>query len=247
MFPQQAVILAAGNGSRMGALTSDRPKPMLTVGRRTLIDRTINALHCAGIRDITVVAGYQRDVLRAHLDGRVRFVENPHYRETNSMYSLWLAAAHLKAGAVILNGDVLFPFAMLERLLQSPSPDALLYDSTSTLDPETMKVKLHGPFVMGLSKDLPADEAAGENVGIVKIGADGARRLVPTLDRLVFAGALTAWAPRAFADLAQQHPMGAIDAAGLPWTEIDTPDDLERARRMVLPAVNALEAARLCA
>ena len=80
MFPQHAVILAAGNGSRMGALTSDRPKPMLAVGRHTLIDRAIGALQCAGIRDITVVAGYHREGLRAHLDGRVRFVDNPHFR-----------------------------------------------------------------------------------------------------------------------------------------------------------------------
>lgn len=247
MFPEHAVILAAGNGSRMGALTSDRPKPMLPVGRRTLIERAIAALECAGIRDITVVAGYQQHVLRAHLDGRVRFVENPHYRETNSLYSLWLAAAHLTGGAVILNSDVLFPFAMLDRLLRAPLADALLYDRGSVLDPETMKVKLHGPLVIGMSKDFPVDEADGENVGIVKVGAEGARALMAILDRLVIGGAHTAWAPQAFAELARRRPLGAIDVAGLPWTEIDTPDDLERARLQVVPAISALEAARLCA
>lgn len=247
MYPERAVILAAGNGSRMGALTSDRPKPMLTVGRRTLIDRSIAALECAGIRDITVVAGYQQQVLRGHLEGRVRFVENPHYRQTNSLYSLWLAAAHLTGGALILNSDVLFPFAMLDRLLDAPIPDALLYDSASALDPETMKVKLHGPLVIGMSKDLPPDEADGENVGIVKIGAEGARHLLPILDRLALGGAEGGWAPQAFAELARRRPLGAIDAAGLPWTEIDTPDDLERARLQTLVAINEFEAARLCA
>lgn len=247
MLPQHAVILAAGNGSRMGTLTVDRPKPMLAVGRRTLIDRAIDALQCSGIRDITVVAGYRGEVLRAHLDGRVRIVNNPHYRATNSLYSLWLAAAHLTGGALILNSDVLFPSAMLDRLLGSPVPDALLFDSSSELDPEVMKVKLHGPFVIGLSKDLPPDEAGGENVGIVKISAEGAKRLVPILDRLVLGGAQTAWAPRAFAELARQQPVGAIDVAGLPWTEVDTPEDLERARLRVLPAVNALEARQVCA
>ena len=86
---------------------------------------------------------------------------------------------------MILNSDVLFPFVMLDRLLRSPVPDALLFDSTSVLDREVMKVKLHGPFVIGLSKDLPADEANGENVGIVKVSADGAKRLVPILEGLL--------------------------------------------------------------
>lgn len=247
MSVERAVILAAGNGSRMGALTADRPKPMLPVGRRTIIERTVGALERAGIRETTVVVGYQKDALRAHLAGRVRFVENRFYRETNSLYSLWLAAAYLSDGAVILNSDVLFAYPMLERLLRAPAPDALLFDSRSTLDDEAMKVRLQGPFVVGLGKDMPSDEADGENVGIVKVGRHGAKRLVAVLDRLIMAGEKVAWAPRAFLGLAQQWPLAAIDVAGLPWTDIDTPADLEFAQREIAPAVGALNARRLCA
>src|SRR5215510_12007435 len=101
--PSRAIILAAGNGTRMGRLTADRPKAMLEVSGQTLIERSLDALALYGIADVTLVVGYQQARLREHLGGRVRFVENARYRETNSLYSLSLAREQLLDGALIMN------------------------------------------------------------------------------------------------------------------------------------------------
>ena len=77
MSASRAVILAAGNGKRMGRLTVDRPKTMLDVDGRPLIDRELDALAACGVFDVTIVVGYQHERLRDHLRSRVRFIENP--------------------------------------------------------------------------------------------------------------------------------------------------------------------------
>jgi L-glutamine-phosphate cytidylyltransferase len=233
MSPSRAIILAAGNGSRMGQLTADRPKTMLEVEGRSLIDHALDALGACGIRDVTIVIGHQGQRLREHLGGRVRFVDNVRYRETNSLYSLSLARDVLRHGAVVLNSDVLVSPALVARLVEARVADAALVDSSSTLADEEMKVKIWNGFAMDFSKQLPPWEAHAENVGLLKFGAAGGRRLVAHIDALVAGGHENTWAPKAFAALAREWPIRAIDTGGLPWTEIDFPADLERARDMV--------------
>ena len=233
MLPSRAIILAAGNGSRMGQLTADRPKTMLEVAGRSLIDRALDALGACGIRDVTLVVGYQRERLRQHLGDRVRFIDNARYRETNSLYSLSLARDVLARGALVLNSDVLVTPELVARLVEARVADAALVDSRSTLADEEMKVKIWNGFAIDFSKQLPPWEAHAENVGVLTFGAAGGRRLIAHIDALLAAGDENSWAPKAFAALAREWPIRAIDTGGLPWTEIDFPADLERAREMI--------------
>jgi choline kinase len=82
------------------------------------------------------------------------------------------------------------------------------------------------------------DDADGENLGIVKFGPQGATELVEIMDRLVAAGGLREWAPRAFDAFAQVRPLHAIGTRGFPWIEIDFPEDYQRAVREVLPQID---------
>ena len=233
MSASRAVILAAGNGKRMGRLTVDRPKTMLDVEGRALIDRELDALAACGIFDVTIVVGYQHERLRDHLGSRVRFIENARYNETNSLYSLWLARETLKDGAVVMNSDILVSQPLMAKLIDAAVEDAVLVDTDSTLAEEEMKVKIWHGFAIDFSKELAPWDADGENVGILKFGPRGGRRLVEHLDALIAAGEVNAWAPRAFKAVAREWPLRAIATDGLPWTEIDFPEDLERARQMV--------------
>jgi L-glutamine-phosphate cytidylyltransferase len=237
MLPTRALILAAGYGSRMGDLTADRPKAMLDVDGRSLIEHQLDALASYGVRDVTVVVGYQAQRMREHLGKRVTFVENKRYRETNSVYSLWLARDVLRRGAMVMNSDLLVSQELFGRLVMAPVEDAVLVDRTSEMDEEEMKVKIWQGFAVDFGKDLPASDAHAENVGILKFGAEGGRRLVEHLDALIGGGLVNAWAPRAFRALASAWPLRAIDTAGLPWTEIDFPEDLARAREVIAPAI----------
>jgi choline kinase len=165
----------------MGPLTADRPKCLLDVYGQPSIDRQVTSLRACGVRHITVVVGYRGAQIKTYLSDRVRYVENVRYRDTNSLYSLWLARDALVRGALVLNADVLAPTLLIDRLLRSPAEDAVLVALGRELGPEEMKVKLQSDLVVDFGKDLAPADTDGENVGIAKFGAEGGRRLLTHL------------------------------------------------------------------
>ena len=239
----RGVILAAGRGSRLNGVASDSPKCLVEAGGITLVERQIGALRRAGIDEITVVVGCQADRVRRACGHGVTYVENPQYAQTNSMYSLWLARPLLYEGFVVLNCDVLFHPVLLDDLLTAHHGNALLLAYREADQPlfgdEEMKVKVRCGRVTDMSKTMDPAEADGENLGIVKFGPEGAAALVDIMDRLIDAGGVRDWAPRAFAEFARTYSLHAIGTRGLPWIEIDFPEDYERAVRDVLPLIDA--------
>jgi len=236
----KAIILAAGKGTRLDG-AAVKPKCLVEVGGSTLLNRQIETLRASGVRDIVVVIGFGGDSIREHCDNEVSFVENVDFAQTSSLYSLWLAREHLSGGFVVLNSDVLFHPQMLADLLESNHPDALLISDTdlNPMGDEEMKIKLRDRFVVDISKTMNPLHADGENVGIVKFGPAGAKVLVEYMDELIANGAKKDWAPRAFLEYARHHPLHALSTGGLPWIEIDFPEDYRRAVDVVLPQIES--------
>ena len=238
----KAIILGAGKGTRVeGAAV--KPKCLVEIGGATLLQRQIEALRSADIKKIVVVIGFGGDSIREECGSDISFVENIHFAETSSLYSLWLARDHLADGFVVLNSDVLFHPQMLANLLESSRDDALLIAKTENentpLGDEEMKVKLKEELVVDISKDMNPREADGENVGIVKFSPTGAKALVGYMDELIATGAVKDWAPRAFREYALRHPLHALSTNGLPWIEIDFPEDYQRAVEEVYPKIES--------
>jgi choline kinase len=234
----RAVILAAGKGARLNGTIGDKPKCLIRVGETTLIERQIETFRSVGIDDITVVVGFQADRVKRTCGRRIAYIENPRYAKTNSLYSLWLARPVLLDGFLVANCDVLFHPQLLIDLLTSHYEDALLIAYTERLlGDEEMKIKTRRGCVREIAKTLAAEDADGENVGMAKFGAAGARLLAGFLDRRVAAGGLDDWVPHAFGDFARVRPLHVIGTRGYPWTEIDFPEDYEHAVRDVLPAI----------
>jgi choline kinase len=242
----RGIILAAGKGSRLNGTIGDKPKCLLRVGGKTLVERQIEALKSVGITDIVVVVGCQADSVRRHCGARITYIENSRFAQTNSLYSLWLARPLLYDGFIVMNCDVLFHPQMLSDLVTSRHEDALLIayqdDDAEPFGDEEMKIKVRRGRVAEIAKTLSPDEADGENVGVVKFGRDGARLLTTLLDRRVSAGGLRDWAPKAFGEFAQLRPLHVIGTRAFPWTEIDFPEDYERAVREILPAIEGEDA-----
>jgi len=236
----KGVILAAGRGARLNGTLGDKPKCLLRLGGMTLVERQIETLRAAGVDDIVVVVGCGAERVRRECGRSATYVENTRFAQTNSLYSLWLARPLLLDGFVVMNCDVLFHPQLLTDLITSRHDDALLigYQDGEPFGDEEMKVKVRRGRVVDISKTMTNDEADGENVGIVKFGPDGARMLAGLLDDRVTNGGVRDWAPRAFGDFARLRPLYAIGTRGYPWTEIDFPEDYERAVRDVLPAID---------
>jgi choline kinase len=233
----RAILLAAGKGTRLEQGTGERAKCLLKIGDLTLIERQIFYLKHSGIRDIVVIVGFQAERVRQVCGPGVQYIENPIYQETNSLYSLSLAQHLFSEGLVVMNSDVLFHPQLLLDLLTARHQDALLvsYREEHGYGEEEMKVKISRGQVIEISKEMDPSRADGENVGMVKFGASGARVLGDQLDALIKDGGLRSWAPRAFLEFARLRPLHAIGTRGYPWIEIDFPSDYERAVQDILP------------
>ena len=100
----KAIILAAGKGSRLYPITLNKPKGLLKIGNETILDRLIRQFKEAGVSDIVIVIGYQKEKIREHFDDSVRFIEYDDYDKTNNLHTLWSSKNEL-------NGDVVVSFA----------------------------------------------------------------------------------------------------------------------------------------
>jgi L-glutamine-phosphate cytidylyltransferase len=242
----RAIILAAGRGSRLNGHVHDGPKALLRVGGTSLLERQIRALRQTGIHRISVVVGCEAQAVRQHCGPGVTYVENTEYASTNSLYSLWMARALLFDGCVVLNCDVLFHSQLLRDLLTARHDAALMLAYRTPDDPpfgeEEMKVKVRSGRVVDMSKAMDPSEADGENVGMLRFDASAVPVLVEKLEAIVAAGGRRDWAPRAFAAFAAERPLYAIGTRGFPWTEIDFPEDYERAVRDILPQIEDIAA-----
>lgn len=230
----RAVILAAGTGSRLGRASEGLPKGLLQVGGRPLIHRQLDVLAEAGVSPVAVVVGHAADLVRESVGQGADFVFNPRYKATNSLYSFLLTRGWVQGPVLILNSDVLFDPELLERLLKA-GPDSLAFDSSSGYAPEHMKVRVSAGSVVGMSKELSREETAGENVGMLYLSERSAQAVYARGEELVAAGREKAFLAEAVQEVL---PLKAVDVAGIPWTEIDTPHDLERARRELWPLIS---------
>jgi choline kinase len=235
-----AIILAAGRGSRLGRPETEAPKCLLPVGASTLLERQIASISAHGVREVIVVTGFAGDRVRTRCGAGVRYIDNPVWRTTDSLYSLWLARDYLAHGSVIFNADVLFHPNTLGDLLTARHDDAILISSTHArcrLGNEEMKVVVRQGRVVEIGKGIAPERADAENVGIAKFGPAGGRLLGAILDELVARGHTSEWVPRAFSDFAVRRDLCVVDTRGFPWVEIDFPDDYSYALTDVLPAI----------
>lgn len=241
--PRRAIILIAGGGGRLRPLTEEIPKGLLDIGGRSIVEHQIACLRGLGVGEIALVTGHGSEKVRERFGDRVVYFHNDRHRETNSLYSAWLAREFGRAGCLILNSDVLFHPVLLQRLLASPHPDAILVDLGAHLGEEEMKVIVaENGRVLTVSKNLDPAAAHGENVGVVRLGREGAERFFDVADREIQRHEWSHWVPYAVDRLCSTWPFFAVSTEEFPWIEIDYLHDLKAAREKVLPRIyEALE------
>lgn len=240
--PLKAVILAAGIGSRIRPLTDDCPKCLLLVAGTPILERMIhNCLSC-GLSEFILVLGYLDDRIRSFVNKtfpglNVTYVLNDKYAETNTGYSLMLAADLLDStGFIKFDADVVFDAHILQRLIKSPHHTVLCIDRAIQLDAEEVKVIVDDQSrVVRASKSVDPNAAQGESIGIEKVNAETAALLFAELNQMMAdATHYQAYYEAAYERLmANDVAFHALDITGLDWTEIDTHDDLAAANTMI--------------
>lgn len=231
----QAIILAAGQGSRLND-SQGRPKCLREVGGSPLVHHQVRALTAAGVGDVSIVVGYKQEEVRTAVGPGVRYVVNSRFAETNSMYSFLLARPVLYDDVVVMNADVFFDPALIPYLLEGEC-DALLYDSDAGEEDEAMKVEVVDGHLVEMAKDLHPDRVSGENVGIVRLCAASALHAIGEAHAIAASGGERAWLAEAINRIAPDRPIHCRDVSGTSWVEIDFPEDLHRARTEILPDI----------
>jgi choline kinase len=229
----RALILAAGRGTRL-ALAHDAPKCLATVGDRVLLDRYLDVLDALGV-PATIVVGHAADLVRVHTAARQvlpRLVRNARYTE-GSVVSLATGLDECDGDLLLMDGDVAFAPALLERLLRADAADALLVDVGTVFTNEQYMAGIDGGRVRALRRG-PADghEVQGEWVGFARLCAATVARLRRGITAQIARGETEGGYEDALAALLGEVAVMAVPTEGDPWIEIDFPDDLATARRL---------------
>ena len=235
-----AVILAAGMASRLRPLTDDRPKCLLQVGNRCLLQRTVDALVSAGIGELVVVTGYRGNMIRDFLNGHYRdvqfhFIDNPDYPTTNNIYSLWLTKSFV-AGKdfILLDSDILFDPQIIKVMLAEKKTALAL--NRHELGEEEIKIIVDSDnCVTEISKVCEISKAVGESVGIEKMNADYSEALFAELAQMIEKEQqVNIFYERAFERLiAQGHQFRIIDTTDYFSIELDTVEDFNKAKELI--------------
>jgi len=237
-----AIILAAGVGKRLLAASGGRPKCLVEIGGKSLLARLIESLVAVDVCDVVVVTGFGDAAVRAAIgigpDGvRLRWAFNPRFRE-GAILSLWTARDALDGPALVMDADVLCPTAMLARLVRSPHESCFLLDASVENTGEEQMLLVRDGWVRSIVRGgAPGYELSGESVGFLKLSAPGAQRLRALLDARVAAGHTGIEHEEVYAELLAAVQVGYERIDGMPWTEVDFPEDVVRAEREVLPRI----------
>jgi len=240
----KAIILAAGTSSRMRPLTNEIPKCLLDLGKQKILERTLNNLISSNINEFIIVTGFLQHKIKEFIEGHFpnahfTFIHNELYETTNNIYSLWLAKkAVLNDDILLLDSDIIFDKKILELLLSSSHDNCLALKSGLDLGEEEMKIKANiENYISEISKVMNPTEAIGESIGIEKFNKHFVNELFQILDTMILAEKNV----NIFYEAAFQKAINSgskifpINVGNLSCMEIDTIEDLESARKKIIP------------
>ncbi len=235
----KAVIVAAGMSTRIKSVVKDLPKSLIEVGDRSLLMRSIENLNSVGIDEIAIVVGHEFKKIESHLGNLVTYVHNPWYATTNNMGSLWFARHFVEDDEFLyLHADLLYARNLLQFCIDKKEGAIVLLVEKKECVPEDMKVLVSGERFIESSKEIPLNKAFGEWTGITKFNAEGGQKMFDEIRSLLYEGQFTVYDTAAFNNLAQKGvDIRVVLTQGLPWIEIDYPEDLEIALNEIFPRI----------
>lgn len=260
MTIKRAILIAAGRGKRLGAHTEEIPKCMVQVGAQPILGWVWQALAAVGVEELVVIRGYRGDVLESFVRSlvpRVQFVDNPEWQTNNVLLSMACARRFFDQPTYVTYSDIIFTPAVARAAAAASAEIGLVIDREfrsiyegRTEHPleegEVSDLMPDGSVARVGKKALPPPEAIGEYIGLARLGERGVATVANTLDQLAttYAGReqepfqrATSYRNAYQTDLWQLLIDGGIRIDPVfidgQWREIDTGQDLDRARVLV--------------
>ena len=244
----RVIINAGGMGKRLYPLTADKPKCLLEVAGKTIMERQLETLKECGITDISVIRGYQGDKIK--FPG-IKYYEDPNYRNSNILNGFFCAEPAMIGAFITSYADIIFDKSVIQKLLEDKSNIAIVVDidwrdyyQNRTKHPleEAEKVVIRDGKVLKIGKHLTVQEADGEFIGMAKFSEKGAE-----IFKKEFREVKSAYWGKPFqkasvferaylTDMFQELINKGIDIYPVlikkNWWEMDTAEDLEKVRKI---------------
>jgi L-glutamine-phosphate cytidylyltransferase len=234
----KAIILSAGQGSRLGHMVDDKPKCLIDFNGRTLLDRQLDTLEANGVHEAVVVTGFHDELVNAAIAARsagpvVRTIFNPFYKVADNTGSLFMAREELAGDCLVWNGDTLVSQELMGRVVGNDRAGiCVTIDRKDTYDDDDMKVIEDGGRLKAIGKRI-AQGVNGESIGLLAFRAGGAERFREAIERAMRTSeGTTIWYLRVIHHLAQNGEVWTLDINGEEWGEVDFPADVDAAREL---------------
>ncbi len=223
----KAILMAAGMGTRISSETN-KPKCLLPIKNKSLIVHTVELLEKNNI-EVHIVLGYKGQLIREELiNHNVKFYENPFYKVTNSIASLWFARDILGSTDIIMaNADVYYTQEILDIVMEDNRNVVMLADSSRILEGDYF-FKCENNLIVDYGKELKENERSCEYVGIAKIGNKFIPEFKKQLLYLIENGDYNYWWENTLYTLIKYVDINVIDINGNFWGEVDTKEDYKR-------------------
>ena len=249
----RAIILAAGYGLRLNQHTKDIPKALLDLNGKSILERQISLLREYGVNEIFVVTGYKRE---KYVLKDIEYIFNPRYSETEQLASMMVARTKIFDDVLVIFGDILFDSQILQQILASNDDIAMAIDlnweksyneGLCNSHPLDEPVLINQKKVLRISykqtDTMIENQTVGEFLGVIKLSANGSRTIIKKYEELEKSHVgrfhdANSLEKAKLADILQELIDSKIEisfiAVNGKWCEIDTPMDLERARKIFL-------------
>src|SRR6476469_6517363 len=236
----KAIILSAGQGSRLGHMVDDRPKCLIDFNGRSLLDRQLDTLEANGVHEAVVVTGFHDELVNEAIARRsggseVRTIYNPFYKVADNTGSLFMAREVLSADCLVWNGDTLVSRELMRRVVQNDRPGiCVTVDRKSAYDEDDMKVirDEESGRLRAIGKRINEGVNA-ESIGLLAFREGGAEQFRDAIERAMRTSeGTTIWYLRVIHHLAQNGEVWTLDINGEEWGEVDFPPDVDAAREL---------------
>ena len=235
----KAIILSAGQGSRLGHLVDRRPKCMIDFNGRTLLDWQLDTLEANGVHEAVVVTGFHDELVRQTIEARpagpnVRTIFNPFYKVADNTGSLFMACEELRGDCLVWNGDTLVSNDLMRRVVENGrSGICVTIDRKAAYDEDDMKVVEEGGRLKAIAKRLPVDTVNAESIGLLAYRSGGAEQFREAIERAMRTPeGTTIWYLRVINQIAQKADVWTLDINGEEWGDVDFPADVDAAREL---------------
>lgn len=240
----QAVILAAGIGSRLNSEIHELPKGLMEVGGKPLLEYSLEALVQNKVNDVIMVVGFLHDKIRDRFGSRyqglkIKYFLNEQYANSGSMYSFAMVEDAIEDEIIVLESDLLYEPRAISILLNAAYKNCFLITAPSGSGDEVYLFTNEKQEITALERKIPPHHqknAAGEFAGLSRYERNFLNLVFRQSRKDIAAGKLNYhYENCVFETSNYTQPVYAVIANDLVWYEIDTEKDLKKAREQIYP------------